>query len=235
MPKRILLMCLDTETCTYDPSIDVVRGSNSLTYHIGYSIFSPRDGVTLIEKSHLVSEIFFGESQRMKSAYYAKKIPQYMKDLTYGIHDCMSFFAIMNEINALCKEYAVTAIVAHNAAFDVAALNRTAGYLADRFVRQALPLPGIEIWDSMKMAAPLVATKRYKTFCDRNRYLTKQGNPRRTAEVLYRYISKNNDFVEEHTALEDVRIEREIIIRTYRTAKEEDRATYRLNIKMQDG
>ena len=233
--KRILLMCLDTETCTYDPSIEVVRGSNSLTYHIGYSIFSPRDGKVFVERSHLVSEIFIGESRRMKSAYYADKIPQYMKDLRDGVHDCISFFAIMNEINALCAEYDVTAIVAHNAAFDVAAINRTAGYLADRFVQQALPFPKIEIWDSMKMAAPLVATKRYQTFCNSNGYLTSQGRPRRTAEILYRYISKNNDFIEAHTALEDVRIERKIILRTYRTAKEEDRATYRLNIKMQDG
>ena len=34
--------------------------------------------------------------------------------------------------------------------------------------------------------------------------------PRFTAEVLWRYISKNNDFVESHTGLKDVEIEKEI-------------------------
>lgn len=37
------------------------------------------------------------------------------------------------------------------------------------------------------------------------------GNrPRLTAEILYRYLTNNVDFVESHTGLEDVMIEKEI-------------------------
>ena len=34
--------------------------------------------------------------------------------------------------------------------------------------------------------------------------------PRVTAEVLYRYITKDVDFIESHTGIEDVMIEKEI-------------------------
>ena len=33
-----------------------------------------------------------------------------------------------------------------------------------------------------------------------------------TAEVLYRYIKGNKDFIESHTGLEDVMIEKEIFV-----------------------
>jgi hypothetical protein len=50
----------------------------------------------------------------------------------------------------------------------------------------------------------------YDTFCYENEYLTKNGRKRYTAEILYRFLSGNNDFIEEHTGLADVLIEKEI-------------------------
>jgi hypothetical protein len=39
----------------------------------------------------------------------------------------------------------------------------------------------------------------------------KTPRPRLTAEILYRYITGNLEFVESHTGLEDVDIERQIL------------------------
>ena len=47
----------------------------------------------------------------------------------------------------------------------------------------------------------------------------KNGKPKATAEILYRYISGNNDFVENHTGLEDVLIEKEIFVRCMKQHK----------------
>ena len=47
-----------------------------------------------------------------------------------------------------------------------------------------------------------------------------------TAENLYRFISKNNDFKESHTGLEDVQIEREIIKYCYRQKKQMKKVLY---------
>ena len=52
-----------------------------------------------------------------------------------------------------------------------------------------------------------------------NGYLTKNGQVRKTAEIIYRYITKDNDFTESHTGLEDVMIEKEILAHCFRQHK----------------
>ena len=54
--------------------------------------------------------------------------------------------------------------------------------------------------------------EEYIAFCEKNEYLTSYNKPRLTAEVLYRYLTSNLDFVESHTGLEDVEIETEIFL-----------------------
>ena len=79
---------------------------------------------------------------------------------------------------------------------------------------------GTEVWDTMKMASDTICKqKTYKKFCEENGYLTKKGQVRKTAEILYKYITKNNDFIESHTGLEDVMIEKEILAYCFRQHK----------------
>jgi hypothetical protein len=49
--------------------------------------------------------------------------------------------------------------------------------------------------------------------------MTANNQPRKTAEILYRYISGNIDFDESHTGLEDVLIEVQILAYCYRQHK----------------
>ena len=67
----------------------------------------------------------------------------------------------------------------------------------------------------------IVKQKSYIKFCEENGYMTKHKNPkpRATAEILYRYITGNNDFEESHTALEDVLIEKDIFVQCERQHK----------------
>ena len=53
-------------------------------------------------------------------------------------------------------------------------------------------------------------TKSYKQWCIDNDYTTKNGQPRFTAEILYRYLSGEEDFIESHTGLADTLIEKDI-------------------------
>ena len=63
----------------------------------------------------------------------------------------------------------------------------------------------------MKMARQALKNNiEYDNFCYNNGYLTKRGCKRYTAEILYRFLTGQNDFVERHTGLEDVLIEKEI-------------------------
>ena len=49
--------------------------------------------------------------------------------------------------------------------------------------------------------------------CVANGYMTKANKPQIKAETLFRYITNNNDFIEDHMALEDSRIELDILMR----------------------
>ena len=64
----------------------------------------------------------------------------------------------------------------------------------------------------MKMAQDVFCSKKsYRKFCEKNGYITENKQLRKTAEILYRFVSLDNNFVEEHKALEDVDIERQIL------------------------
>jgi hypothetical protein len=53
--------------------------------------------------------------------------------------------------------------------------------------------------------------------------MTKNGRLSMTAENLYRFIINDPEYVEEHTALEDVMIEKEILAYCYRQHKKMDK------------
>ena len=63
----------------------------------------------------------------------------------------------------------------------------------------------------MRMARQTIAKqKMYKHFCEEHNFLTATGRLKLTAEVLYKYITFDIAFEEEHKGLEDVMIEKEI-------------------------
>jgi hypothetical protein len=60
----------------------------------------------------------------------------------------------------------------------------------------------------------------YKRFCEAHEgYTLKNGSPRKTAEILYRFIINDDTFTESHTGLEDVLIEKEILVYCFRQHK----------------
>ena len=69
------------------------------------------------------------------------------------------------------------------------------------------------MWCTLKMSKEIFGNNdQYGEFCYNNEYLTKKGQRRYTAEILYRFLINDNDFVESHTGLEDVLIEKEIFL-----------------------
>lgn len=222
MKNRIIV--LDTETCNILP-LDKVTPGNNLPYDIGYSIIEPATDSTVLTRDFVVNEIFYGEQERMQSAYYADKLPQYFEEIESGIRTPENFLAIMMTIAEDCKRENVVAICMHNARFDVDALNTCFEFL---YGFKCRVLPNLEIWDSMKMAKTFTSSSRYHKYCESHGYMTKHKTPRprMTAEIIYRYISKDEDFVERHTALADTEIEKEIVFKAFRTHRKMERILY---------
>ena len=222
MKNRLLV--LDTETCNIQKS-DKVRPHNNLTYDIGYSVIEPATGSVICEKSYVVREIFFGEAERMKSSYYAEKLPRYYADIAEGKREIAGFCDVLIDIITTAHRENCVAIVAHNARFDIDALNTTFEWL---YGFKTKVLDSFEIWDSMKMAKTFTDRPTYRKFCEENGYMTKHATPRprMTAEIIYRFITGDIDFIESHTAFEDTAIEREIVFKAYRTHYKMNRVLY---------
>lgn len=205
--RKKYFMVLDTETCPIDRDIKEVNPDNMLVYDIGYCVVDKKGNVYR-EGSYIVSEIFFGEYEtKMQSSYYANKIPNYFKDIAKGERVVKTWSQISFILRKVIEEYNIKVVVAHNAKFDFGTLCNTKKYLEEYPM-----LPYIEWWDSLKIARSVLENmKTYKDFCINNGYVTKNKKLRYTAEIIYRYINKNNDFKESHTAKEDTLIEKDIL------------------------
>ena len=191
---------LDTETAN---SID-----DPLCYDIGFAVID-EDGVVYEEHSYVVAEIFM-DKELMSSAHFADKIPQYMEQLENGTRRMARLNTIRKVLADTMRKYGTNIVVAHNARFDYKSTAKTQRYLTGSKYRYFLPY-GTEIWDTLKMAREVLKTDEdYENFCYENNYLTKRGCRRYTAEILYRFFTNDINFVESHTGLEDVMIEKVI-------------------------
>lgn len=166
----------------------------------------------IYEKKNLLIEENWENKEMMATAYYASKIPQYEEQLANGEIEEVSIRECFYILRELMNKYDANVFIAHNARFDVRALNNLMKQISNGRKRFFLPY-GTKVWDTMLMAEDTICKqKMYGEFCEKNNYLTNHAVPRyrKTAEILYRYISGNNDFVEEHKAFEDIDIERQI-------------------------
>lgn len=200
MNKHFYLM-IDTETIG-----NLDEPETIMPYDIGFAVIDKKGNV--YEKySFVVSEIFFGKPEEMKSAYYAEKIPRYYAEIASGERKVESFFNIRALVWELCDKYPIQAAIAHNMRFDLNALNNTTRKLSGYLMQYFFP-PDIKIWCTLTMARQVIANRPvYKEWCKTHNFTTKQGAARCTAEILFRFITQNLDFEEAHTGIEDVLIE----------------------------
>lgn len=216
--RKHYVLVLDTETANTIQDGKKMDMSNVLVYDCGWSVVDTKGNV-YEERSFVNRDIFCYERDLMQSAYYGWKIPRYVAEIQAGMRTMADFSEIRQAMLADMEKYGITEVVAHNARFDYNALNCTERYITQSKFRYFFPY-GTEIWDTMKMARDVIHNMpTYRKFCEEHGLVTATGRLSTTAESLYKFITKNPDFAESHTALEDVQIEREIMWYCYRQHK----------------
>lgn len=209
--RKKYIAVVDTETANGFMENGKINLFYSLVYDYGY-IIRDKAGNILVARSFAIAEIFL-DKELMSSAYYAEKIPQYWEEIKSGKRQLVKFSTMRKIFLADCKKYNVSTVTAHNANFDVRALNNTIRLLTGSNCRYFFPRK-FEIWDTLKMSRDIFGQlKGYRNYCVNNNYMTKHKVPqiRCTAEILYKYISGNDDFIEQHKGIDDVLIESEIL------------------------
>ncbi len=217
--RHIYGICLDTETANTIQTESGLDMSSTLFYDLGFQVIDSHGRTYDRRYSFVNSDIFVHEAELMQSAYYANKIPQYKKDLANGSRILANTYEIRKALADVVAEFDCKFVVAHNSRFDYNALNNTQRWTTKSKYRYFLPC-GLEWWDTLKMARSVLGEMpSYNAYCAEHNFMTKQGKPRFTAEVVYSFITDNPDYRESHTGLEDVLIETEILRYCHRQHK----------------
>lgn len=186
----------DTETIGLD---------KPFCYNIGYVIVNA-ENFEILHRDNFIVEQIWHNLPLFNTAYYANKKPIYIAEMR-------AHRATMNKFGYICQHmirdfsnYEISTAYAYNSPFD----ERVFNYNCDWY-KCNNPFDNIEILDIRGYAHQYITDNKYKEFCEKYSLFTDNGNYSTTAENVYRYITNNIEFNEEHTALEDSIIESEIL------------------------
>lgn len=196
--------------------LDVEGSSTARPYNIGY-IVADKHGNIYEKRSFAIPNFIFENLKKCigcKDMTYdniQEILESYGQSQKYAYVSPNEFQSIL--LNDISK-YKVSKIWGYHVSFDKSALKR--GF-AEVFsiIDNLVDFCDIE----QAILFTKLLTKKYITFCRKHNYLTKKGNIQTKAEIVYRYLNNDNDFIEEHTGLSDVLIEYEILLKAMQTKK----------------
>jgi hypothetical protein len=212
--RKKYMLVIDTETCN--------GLEQPMPYDIGYAICDKKGNIYL-ERSFVVAEIFIDLQPAMKTAYYSQKIPQYWTDLKAGTRELKPIRKIRKQVREDMEMFNVKEVWAYNCGFDRKSLNNGIRYCSKSFFRWFFPY-GTEYNCIWYLACQTIFCQ--KTFFKKayeNNWFTEKGNVLTNAEIAYNYITMQSDFQEQHTGLEDVKIEVAILAHCLRQHKKAEK------------
>lgn len=204
---------------TYYLVVDVETADkveSPLVYDLGYAVCD-RKGTIYEKGSFVINNIFYGYNEKMQTAYYAEKLPQYYDGIEKGEWQPTNLSNAREIIKQVIKKYNVKMVLAYNAYFDRNALNNTMAKLTN--LKYFFPY-GTEFGCIWSMACQvLCCQKSYLKWAIDNGFVSPSGNIKTSAETVYAYLSGQKDFQEQHTGLADVEIETYIFAQCMRQHK----------------
>lgn len=201
---------------------------NAFVYDFGGQCITMKGEVISKKINQINYNVFYEKQDLMQTAYYADKLPAYRDEIWDGEREVLEIQEIRKRIHKMFKDENIKVVCAHNARFDIRALNNTIREATNGRIKYFFPY-GIEVWDTLKMARQVLGKMpTYRKFCEQNGFMTKHATPRPryTAEVIYRFITKDLTFEEAHTGLKDVEIETRILAYLVKQHKKMDKVLY---------
>jgi hypothetical protein len=191
------IIVFDTETTNLE---------KPFAYNIGFKIVNVDTNETLY-KGDFVAEQVWHNRELFTTAYYADKRESYVSRMRGKTCTMAKMGYITQLMSRLIADFEIVGAYAYNSPFD----DRVFKWNCDWY-KIKNPFDNIPIFDIRGYVHKYIAfTQEYKDFCEKYGYFTESGNYSTTAETVYRFITNNTDFIEEHTALADSEIEYEIL------------------------
>lgn len=175
-------------------------------YNIGWLIVDTETGAILSKQDYVVEQIWHNV-ELFSTAYYADKRSIYVSRMRRKSTIMDKFGYITRLMAREFKQFNVEAAFAYNSSFD----ERVFKFNCDWF-KVINPFDNIPIYDIRGHVHRTIAlTEEYQAFCQEHELFTEAGNYSTTAETVYRFLTNDPEFKEEHTALQDSVIEWEIL------------------------
>ena len=221
MAKNFIV--LDTETAPMIKHRDgKAHPETSLVYDLGWVVVDGNTFEIISSTSFVIADTYCNPAL-MNSAYYAKKLPQYNAGAAFcptaAEWHIKSFLGAWQVFCNQITFYNVQKVWAWNVQFDNIALDHTITHYSNGFITSFLPqdVTWGDVWDYV--TSRLCITKKYVNWCIDNEFITAKGNPQTSAETVYRYITSQPDFIEQHTAQSDAEIEAQMLIKAKKAHK----------------
>lgn len=204
--------------------LDVEGASNKKPYNIGF-IVADRYGKIYKRYSYAFPECIWENIVNAVETGIAldmtkKNIQEILSDYKnsyfkrkYKQISIADFYKIFTKV---INRYKIKRLFAYNVNFDKNALKRLFG--DEKF--DSLNLEYCDIISGILTTK--LMTKKYINFCIENNFLTPKKKIETKAETVYRYLTNNLHFKEEHTGLSDVGIEYEILLVAFNSHKKLD-------------
>lgn len=192
------IVVFDTETTSID---------KPFCYDIGYTIYNVETKAVLLKRSFVAEQVWHN-AELFTTAYYAEKRADYIGRLRSRLCRMEKIGYITQTMYRDFKYYGVEHGYAYNSGFD----ERVFEFNCDWF-KIINPLDDIQIHDIRGYVHKFIAfTAAYQEFCETHELFTEHGNYSTTAESVYKFLTKDKEFVEAHTALADSEIELDILL-----------------------
>lgn len=175
-------------------------------YNIGYAIYSDEQPDALVKRDYVVEQVWHNP-MLFSTAYYAEKRPIYVNRMRARVVNLEKFGYICQQMIRDFRAYDVRHAYAYNSAFD----EKVFAFNCEWF-KCNNPFDNIPVFDIRGYVHNYLVDDVFTMWAEEQKAFTESGNYSTTAETMFRYISGDYDFSEEHTALADSEIERDILI-----------------------
>ena len=204
MGKKRKIFLFDTETQGVD---------KRYVYDIAFQIVD-KNGKVYESATYLVREMVTNPEVMCDAFYHKKVYTDYIPMLDEGAIGLANWLDIVGHLQDAVKTHDADVVSAYNIPFDISAMRQT--HKALGYHGPILPYPMkklcLWLWSCITLCRRPTYHKDALTFG----WFSDAGNVRTTAEHVFRYLSKQPDFIEDHTALSDVHIERDILSNLYK-------------------
>jgi DNA polymerase III epsilon subunit-like protein len=201
MAKKNIYCVFDTETLGID---------KKWIYDLGMVIIA-KTGKPLFAKRWIIKEVM-NIPNISEIAFYGNKMETFYKG-----KEMVTFAKAREDFRDIMKYFTVNVITAYNLQFDMSAITQTLemAEIGSKFLNY--PVEYFDLWNAS--CNSIFQQKQFKEIAKKQDWLTNKGNYRTSAEIAYRFITKNYNFIESHTALEDATIEAKILQEVCRQKK----------------